>query len=100
MATPLLRPRPEACQQEGRAEPAPVSESHVMMHRLGKYVIAEKLGEGAMGAVYKAYDEVLDRHVAIKTMGEEIRWDPELKLRFYREARSAASLHHPNIITV
>ncbi|PYV13435.1 MAG: hypothetical protein DMG07_14565, partial [Acidobacteria bacterium] len=71
-----------------------------MMHRLGKYVLAEKLGEGAMGAVYKAYDEVLDRHVAIKTMGEDIRWDPELKLRFYREARSAASLHHPNIITV
>src|SRR5262245_38593750 len=71
-----------------------------MIQKLGKYSIVEKLGEGAMGAVYKAYDEVLDRHVAVKTMAEDIRWDPELKLRFYREARSAASLHHPNIITI
>jgi len=53
-----------------------------------------------MGAVYKAYDEVLDRHVAIKTMAEDIKWDPELKLRFYREARSAAGLQHPNIVTI
>ena len=71
-----------------------------MIHRLGKYTIIERLGEGAMGAVYKAYDEILDRHVAIKTMAEDIKWDPELKLRFYREARSAASLHHPNIVTI
>jgi len=53
-----------------------------------------------MGAVYKAYDEVLDRYVAIKTMAEDIKWDPELKLRFYREARSAAGLQHPNIVTI
>src|SRR5437867_2855556 len=71
-----------------------------MIQKLGKYSIVLKLGEGAMGAVYKAYDEVLDRHVAIKTMAEDIKWDPELKLRFYREARSAASLHHPNIVTI
>ncbi|HYK89257.1 MAG TPA: protein kinase [Acidobacteriota bacterium] len=71
-----------------------------MVQKLGKYTIVEKLGEGAMGAVYKAYDAVLDRHVAIKTMAEEIKWDPELKLRFYREARSAANLHHPNIVTI
>src|SRR5947199_9070433 len=71
-----------------------------MISRLGKYTIVEKLGEGAMGAVYKAYVEILDRHVAIKTMAEDIKWDPELKLRFYREARSAASLPHPNIVTL
>ncbi len=71
-----------------------------MIARLGKYTIVERLGEGAMGAVYKAYDEILDRHVAIKTMAEDIKWDPELKLRFYREARSVASLHHPNIVTI
>ncbi len=70
------------------------------MQKRGKYSIVEKLGEGAMGAVYKAYDEILDRYVAIKTMAEEIKWDPELKLRFYREARSAAGLHHPNIVTI
>ncbi len=71
-----------------------------MTQKLGKYAIVEKLGEGAMGAVYKAYDEILDRYVAIKTMAEDIKWDPELKLRFYREARSAAGLHHPNIVTI
>jgi len=71
-----------------------------MIQKLGKYAIVEKLGEGAMGAVYKAYDEILDRYVAIKTMAEDIKWDPELKLRFYREARSAAGLHHPNIVTI
>jgi serine/threonine protein kinase/tetratricopeptide (TPR) repeat protein len=68
--------------------------------KLGKYHITEKLGEGSMGAVYKAYDEVLDRHVAIKTMAADIQWNKELKERFYREARSAASLHHPNIVTI
>jgi tetratricopeptide (TPR) repeat protein len=71
-----------------------------MIQKLGKYSIVEKLGEGAMGSVYKGYDEVLDRHVAIKTMAEDIRWNAELKLRFYREARSAASLHHPNIVVI
>jgi tetratricopeptide (TPR) repeat protein/tRNA A-37 threonylcarbamoyl transferase component Bud32 len=71
-----------------------------MIQKFGKYAIVEKLGEGAMGAVYKAYDEILDRYVAIKTMAEDIKWDPELKLRFYREARSAAGLHHPNIVTI
>jgi tetratricopeptide (TPR) repeat protein len=71
-----------------------------MIQKLGKYVIVEKLGEGAMGAVYKGYDEILDRYVAIKTMVEDIQWNAELKLRFYREARSAASLHHPNIVVI
>jgi hypothetical protein len=71
-----------------------------MGQKLGKYEITEKLGEGAMGAVFKAYDEMLDRYVAVKTMAADIKWDPELKLRFYREARSAASLHHPNIVTI
>lgn len=78
--------------------------SHVrlfpMIQKLGKYSILDKLGEGAMGAVYKGYDEVLDRHVAIKTMAEEIQRNAELRLRFYREARSAASLHHPNIVVI
>lgn len=71
-----------------------------MIQKLGKYAMVEKLGEGSMGAVYKAYDSALDRYVAIKTMAEDIQWNPELKLRFYREARSAATIHHPNIVTI
>ncbi len=71
-----------------------------MIQKLGKYKIVDKIGEGAMGSVYKGYDSILDRNVAIKIMAEDIKWNPELKLRFYREARAAASLHHPNIVTV
>jgi serine/threonine protein kinase len=71
-----------------------------MIQKLGKYKIVDKIGEGAMGSVYKAYDSILDRNVAIKIMAEDIKWNPELKLRFYREARAAASLHHLNIVTV
>ncbi len=71
-----------------------------MIQKLGKYKILDKLGEGAMGSVYRAYDNILDRDVAIKIMAEDIKWNPELKLRFYREARSAAGLHHPNIVTI
>jgi serine/threonine protein kinase len=71
-----------------------------MIQKLGKYKIIDKLGEGAMGDVYKACDSILDRNVAIKIMAEDIKWNPELKLRFYREAKAAASLHHPNIVTI
>jgi serine/threonine protein kinase/tetratricopeptide (TPR) repeat protein len=71
-----------------------------MIQKLGKYKIVDKLGEGAMGSVYKAYDNILDRNVAIKIMADDIKWNSALKLRFYREARAAASLHHPSIVTI
>jgi tetratricopeptide (TPR) repeat protein len=50
--------------------------------------------------VYKAWDTALSRMVALKTMASSISHDPELKIRFYREAQSAAHLQHPNIITI
>jgi serine/threonine protein kinase len=71
-----------------------------MVRKLGKYSILEKLGEGSMGTVYEAHDNILDRSVAIKIMAGEIQRNPELKLRFYREAKAAAGLHHNNIVTV
>ncbi len=71
-----------------------------MKTRLGKYTLREKIGGGSMGAVYAAYDEVLERHVAIKTIAAQRGRDPELQLRFYREAKSAARLQHPNIVGV
>ena len=70
------------------------------LKKLGKYEIVSKIGEGAMGEVYKAYDPVLGRDVAVKTMSATIGSDNELRQRFEREARSAARLNHPNIITV
>ena len=68
--------------------------------RIGKYQIVGKIGEGAMGQVYKAHDPILNRYVAIKTMLAAVGSDEELRKRFHREAQSAARLNHPNIITV
>jgi tetratricopeptide (TPR) repeat protein/predicted Ser/Thr protein kinase len=71
-----------------------------MLEQIGKYKILEKIGEGAMGEVYKAHDPVLNRFVAIKTISAELGADDTLRKRFEREAQSAARLNHPNIITV
>lgn len=67
---------------------------------LSHYKIAEKLGEGGMGVVYRAVDPRLDRMVAIKVLQKERMADPERKRRFVQEAKAASSLNHPNIITV
>ncbi len=69
-------------------------------HRLGRYRIIEKLGEGGMGVVYLAEDIDLHRRVALKTPWMDGVANQEMLDRFYREARSAAALHHPNICPV
>ena len=66
----------------------------------GRYKILRRLGAGAMGAVYLAHDTQLDRQVALKTPSFGSVATDELIQRFYREARSAANLRHPNICTV
>jgi serine/threonine-protein kinase len=68
--------------------------------RIGKYEIRSSLGRGAMGMVYLAYDTVLERDVALKLMVASIAHDPDLKMRFEREAKAVAKLNHPNIVTV
>jgi len=70
------------------------------MKQLGKYEMLERLGAGSMGVIYRGRDTVLDREVAIKTIVATAIADPELKERFYREARACAKLQHPNIVTV
>ena len=67
---------------------------------IGKYRILELVGEGAMGVVYKARDSVLDRTVAIKVMNDAIARHDELRQRFLREAQAAASLQHPNVVSI
>jgi serine/threonine protein kinase len=66
----------------------------------GRYRVLGNLGKGAMGLVFKAHDPVLDRKVAIKQMTADIADNDELRQRFYVEARAAARLNHPNIITI
>ncbi|MBP7865063.1 MAG: protein kinase [Acidobacteria bacterium] len=67
---------------------------------LGKYRLEKIVGRGAMGVIYEAFDTTLHRKVAIKTMTGELTNDPNLRKRFYLEARAAANLHHSNIITI
>lgn len=67
---------------------------------IGQYQIIDKIGEGGMGAVYKAEDTTLHRLVAIKTLSAHLTEDEEAQKRFIREAQAASALNHPNITTV
>ncbi len=71
-----------------------------MLNKLGKYEIQAVLGQGAMGIVYRAYDPILKRPVALKTLSGDFGQNPELLKRFYREAEAAGGLRHFNIVTI
>ena len=66
----------------------------------GRYRLEEEIGRGGMSTVYKAFDTVLERPVAIKLMHREITSDSDQLERFRREARSVAQLNHPHVVTV
>jgi len=66
----------------------------------GRYIIRGTLGRGGMGIVYKAEDTVLDRVVAFKVLPEALKENPQALKNFLREAKSAAQLNHPGIVTV
>ena len=67
---------------------------------LGHYRIVAKLGEGGMGVVYRAYDEVLHRDVAIKVVNKDVRLDSAASQNLLHEARASSSLTHSNICTI
>jgi serine/threonine protein kinase len=68
---------------------------------LGNYRIVERIGRGGMATVYKAYQPALERYVAVKVIHQQLASDEEQFLkRFHREAKSVATLRHPNIVQV
>lgn len=74
-----------------------------MISHLGRYEIIEELGKGAMGVVYKAYDPLIERFVAVKTIDLSPLSESEKQeygKRFYQEAKAAGRLNHPNIVTI
>ena len=80
-----------------RSEPPKTKRSP---ERVSRYSLDDKLGEGAMGVVYRATDDRLQRPVALKFISSQADASGEAQARFQREARAAAQLSHPNICTV
>ena len=70
------------------------------MEEVGRYQVDQMVGEGAMARVYKAYDPKIDRTLAIKLLKSHLLTDEEYRVRFFREAKGAGILSHPNIVTV
>ena len=77
-----------------------MSDAPQRYRRLGKYELHQLLGEGAMGIVWKAYDTVLRRYVALKLLSASFRKTKDMHERFLREARAAGAIQHANIVTV
>src|SRR5512139_3361418 len=75
-----------------------------MPQTIGRYQVAESVGFGAMGAVYKAFDPLIKRTLAIKTIRLDVpKASPQHQAfiaRFYQEARISGTLSHPNIVTL
>jgi serine/threonine protein kinase len=80
-------------------------EARIVMHDLigqsvGRYRVLERLGMGGMATVFKAFDPMMDRYVAIKIPREDLTRDPTFRARFTQEARLDARLEHPHILPV
>jgi tetratricopeptide (TPR) repeat protein len=93
--TPTGHRRRNLWQRLFRPEPAQPDES--VPERIGRYRVVELLGEGGMGRVFVAEDEMLQRQVAVKVLKE---WGDSSRRRFLREARAAARISHPNVCPI
>jgi predicted Ser/Thr protein kinase len=88
----VARGTPRGATASAPAEPKPPL--------IGRYQIVGRIGRGGMGMVYRGFDAALERHVAVKTLALEGTIDDESRTRFEIEAKAAARLQHPNIVTV
>jgi serine/threonine protein kinase len=98
------QPRPLAQELLQRGWLTPFQLNQIFMGRakdlvLGPYIILERLGEGAVGYVYKARHQHMQRVVAMKVIRKELLTDQEVVGRFYREIHAVSQLVHPNVIT-
>jgi eukaryotic-like serine/threonine-protein kinase len=71
-----------------------------MLENIGRYKLEERIGEGAMADVYRAFDPRINRHLAIKLLKKDFVQDQEYSARFLQEAKAAGALSHPNIVTI
>jgi hypothetical protein len=76
------------------------SDDPLLGRSIAQFRVRSRLGQGGMGAVYRAEDTRLRRDVALKVLPIELTFDPERRARLLREARSAAAVTHPNVATV
>ncbi len=88
---------PDSAPGQAEVAPAAPTQSHI-----GRYALKHKLGEGGLGTVYEAWDPLLSRTVAVKTLQFELDTPTRVSLdgMFLNEARLAAGLSHPNIVTI
>ncbi len=86
--------------QQPSGNPARASLSDLTGATFGKYRLVDRLGQGGMAQVYKAYQADLERYVAIKILHPHLTSDEEFAARFRREARAIAALEHPNSVRV
>src|SRR5262245_59583727 len=70
------------------------------MARLGRYELHAQLGQGGFATVYRAWDPLLQREVAVKALHPHWEDDADVRRRFVAEAQALARLHHPNIVVV
>jgi tetratricopeptide (TPR) repeat protein len=96
----LVDSRLEHVYEDTQVGPETTSPQPVSVDRVVRYEIMDEVGRGGMGIVYRARDTILDRVVAYKVLPANLMDHPQALKNFFREAKSAAKLNHPNIVTV
>jgi serine/threonine-protein kinase len=97
---PAVAPSPQAAATSAADDAESRLSRGEQLPRIGRYVLLRALGEGGMGVVYAAYDEELDRKVALKLLHPSRQGDGQLRARILREAQALARVSAPNVVHV